>query len=1277
LPAVAPDRELLLTTGTGVFAAGQPIRATVLATRPGLPLLVTADCRGMQVGRQAVITRADERGDVVIVPFDQQAAPQAGAEDNLVTLPLDSDADGVIRLSVYDFSAARPKLVAQRLVYRRPAQWLTVQTDGAARRTDCQSVVRAGATGLAGVGGTGLASGTRRYAPGQQVDLPLQVTDEKGQPAAARLSVSVEPTFAFAIPVGQAFPSAMPAPSPADKNACPTRPASLLTDFLLTSELHGAEQLEDANFYLSEGGEAAPAEPVAPRGTALAEPVAPRHSQSQRQSGADLAGGVPPAVALDLLLGTRGWVSPVKPAAIGEGAPDELAAGGQWQCQGLWQSAEAARAPYVYDNGGQIRAAYETALADYQAGRTVAIDALTAASLFAGLALVLLTAMLSVLRIGSGLRIWIPTVAAAACCLILGTILMDPGRAGPGYGTAVAFASTDAARPVRPAAEAAALSGAGSKAADKSPTAELGRIDRGPITAPQSASPALFPAAPAGQAGKAANDAAEGRPSAPQPAARRQMLVKPQAKGGAEISGEMTHGPRYGEPLSYHPELPGNGAGGAAGPPEPAGNLYWNPLLEVPADGKALLRFTLPAAPTTCRLTLDAEGGGRIGNGQAEIVSRVPFRLLPDLPPEATAGDRIDALLSARNDGDSPLPLRLRLDHGPRVGLAGPAARDVTLPAGDAADESFEITAGEPGACELAFRGAGGPWSDSACRRLRISPPGFPRSTSYSGQLDGRQAIVVRLPERPVPGSLGVTLTAFPSVLADLRQAVEGLRRAPGGGFEQACAIERLNVLAMRYLLEHKLADAHLTRLLKDSLGDGYARLTQFECPQGGFGTFAGDRVGRIDNPSYGPSLGGQGDPVLTALALSSFHELATVYDLDPAIVRRTAQQLRPGGQASAPADEPAADAYVAWALSECGQPEIQTEVKAAIAVGIKSDDPYVVALAGATAMNARDKLTGHRLLHTLAAAQAEDGHLDARHGSATGSEGPSLRMETTALAALAWLKSPVFAPQAQKAVQWILGHRQADGTFGSAPATMLALEALCQSEGFRDSGTWGFSSRGLAPRGPEIPKSRNPEIPTARLLTVDCGGRTIGRRSFAAGAGDAIVIDGLEAALKPGENRVGITLTGPKMPYLLTVAYHGAEPDQSDACPLRLSAKLAGSKLRRGRTVDLSAELTNAIENEQPLAVAIVGLPAGLEAKPEQLEALKKAGTIDSYEVRPRELIFSWRSLAAGRRIAWQLDLRAVVSGKYVGPPSRAYLANAPENQRWCDPLAVEITRD
>ena len=85
LPAVAPDRELLLTTGTGVFAAGQPIRATILATRPGLPLLVTADCRGMQVGRQAVITlrgRARRRCDCALRPAGGPAGRRGGQSRN-------------------------------------------------------------------------------------------------------------------------------------------------------------------------------------------------------------------------------------------------------------------------------------------------------------------------------------------------------------------------------------------------------------------------------------------------------------------------------------------------------------------------------------------------------------------------------------------------------------------------------------------------------------------------------------------------------------------------------------------------------------------------------------------------------------------------------------------------------------------------------------------------------------------------------------------------------------------------------------------------------------------------------------------------------------------------------------------------------------------------------------------------------------------------------------------------------------------------------------------
>ena len=208
------------------------------------------------------------------------------------------------------------------------------------------------------------------------------------------------------------------------------------------------------------------------------------------------------------------------------------------------------------------------------------------------------------------------------------------------------------------------------------------------------------------------------------------------------------------------------------------------------------------------------------------------------------------------------------------------------------------------------------------------------------------------------------------------------------------------------------------------------------------------------------------------------------------------------------------------------------------------------------------------------------------------------------------------------------------------------------------------------------------------------------------------MAVGGLQGALKPGDNRLTLKLGGspsegfeagdadsegkggaappgpgtlmsntrspiPPMPYLLTVSYRCAEPEPSDACPLRLSAKLAASTLRRGRTVALNAELANASDEDQPAAVVVLGLPAGLEPRPEQLDGLKKAGTIGFYKVRPRKLVLYWRRLVAKRRIELKLDLEAAVVGKYVGPPSSAYLNGEPGSKRWCEPLTVEITRN
>ena len=91
------------------------------------------------------------------------------------------------------------------------------------------------------------------YAPGEKVNISLAVTNEKNEPVAAALGVSVVDEALFAL---------------ADDHT-----PSMPTRFLLTSEIDNPEDLENADFYLSD----------------------------------DKSSPVPPTVALDLLLGTQGW----------------------------------------------------------------------------------------------------------------------------------------------------------------------------------------------------------------------------------------------------------------------------------------------------------------------------------------------------------------------------------------------------------------------------------------------------------------------------------------------------------------------------------------------------------------------------------------------------------------------------------------------------------------------------------------------------------------------------------------------------------------------------------------------------------------------------------------------------------------------------------------------------------------------------------------------------------------------------------------------------------
>ncbi len=143
LPPASAEQKVAIAAPHGVLAPGAPLEINILAAKERLPLVVTARLRGVLVGQRMLVTS----------PADRQA------KGNVVSIPLEDQVTGVIRLTVYDYTKSPPKVLAERLLYRRP------------RRL----VVHA----------------AKEKKPGGGFSVSLSLQSEKGQPVAAALGVTV------------------------------------------------------------------------------------------------------------------------------------------------------------------------------------------------------------------------------------------------------------------------------------------------------------------------------------------------------------------------------------------------------------------------------------------------------------------------------------------------------------------------------------------------------------------------------------------------------------------------------------------------------------------------------------------------------------------------------------------------------------------------------------------------------------------------------------------------------------------------------------------------------------------------------------------------------------------------------------------------------------------------------------------------------------------------------------------------------------------------------
>jgi hypothetical protein len=571
LPPASSDGFMVLDTGTGVFDGASPIDLTIHSIRPATPLVIAAYCRGAMVGQLAL----DQSDYLTRGP---------GIASFQGELPLAEDAQGVIRITAYDQSSEPIRPVAERLVYRQITKKVHVE----------------------------VAGDRAWYAPTDPVELKLRITDETEAPLAAALGIAVVDDAVL--------------------NLADDKSTRMPTYFHLLTEIDYPEDLEDANFYLSE------------------------------EEGA--------AEALDLLLGTQGWRRFVEVprdqfakagAGLGGGGfglADELAdrqVADHWSFGGAAVVTAEPFVPFVVENTGSLPVKQSKSITVHSDSRPP--KRLLGGVLVAGSVVVLVwLVMTGLLRIHNSWRVWVPATTVAGVSLAVGLIWSSARVASQGdvalSPMVPASAAVDSAASF---AEAESIA-AGGEDSVRQPKAAIGIAEGAQASTPEPAEEAPAPfAQPADDAPVAENVApapaatamkrAAPLPSEPaaesedeqkqvpapslqmQPAPSQdyrdkidQLLLRQRKMRSVESGKELAATDLYARLYAF--DAAKNKKDNEAN--ASSSTLFWHPLLITDRSGEASIYFTLPGEATSYRAIIEAHGADRLGAGETIIIPRPP-----------------------------------------------------------------------------------------------------------------------------------------------------------------------------------------------------------------------------------------------------------------------------------------------------------------------------------------------------------------------------------------------------------------------------------------------------------------------------------------------------------------------------------------------------------------------------------------------------------------------------------------------------------------------------
>jgi uncharacterized protein YfaS (alpha-2-macroglobulin family) len=415
---------------------------------------------------------------------------------------------------------------------------------------------------------------------------------------------------------------------------------------------------------------------------------------------------------------------------------------------------------------------------------------------------------------------------------------------------------------------------------------------------------------------------------------------------------------------------------------------------------------------------------------------------------------------------------------------------------------------------------------------------------------------------------------------------------------------------------------------LKQAHSLALQRILSFEASGGGFGWYGGREANTI----------------LTAYGTMFLADLARVYEYDPAVLARAVACLERhqdsqgrwvGSDAHATwarlsdAAIPST-AYVAWALKRAGREGTTALGRAEQFLrSVNVQDAYALALVA----NAYPSKENCERLSKL----SQDGRWTTSLQSWNYARGRSADVEATALAVLALARqNPELA---DRGAVWLVGAKDAYGTWGSTQATVLALQALAAAGG----GPRGRITAKIWVNGKEI-SGAFAEADQPQSFDVS---------PYLHGGSNEITLE--------TSGRVNAQVAGRYyVPWGTDDLIRGVEGLNLQVSYDRPSAKV-------GEVVTCTVK----VEADAFMVMAEVAIPPGFTVDGGALEELVRKRVVDKYAQTGRTLVF----YLPGKSATFSYPLRPRYPVKVSVPRSVAYEYYTPDRRVIAPPLDMVVT--